>query len=267
MSEEAKIWLTVLGVMAVVIGVFVFLSVYKADIYYNPITERWEGVALSAARQIEIGNEASPQFEREYGGPYPDRALQRRVYLLGVSLLSALRSWERSFGGGAKWTLFPFRFRVLSSGKVNAFALPGGPVYITYGLLSKLRTDDQLAGVLGHELGHIVLRHTAKKVAEHLRYNAVLWGIQRLLGGEAAQWAEVGAALLSLQYSRDQEREADRFGFELVCRAGYDPHGLIQVFQLFQQMGASAGVLGFLSTHPDPGHRIRELQTLSCPRR
>jgi len=266
MSEEAKLILTVLGVVAVVVGVFIFFSVYKADTYYNPITKRREGVAISAARQIEIGNEASPQFEREYGGPYPDRVLQRRVYMLGVSLLSALRSWERSLGEGAKWTLFHFRFRVLAGEEINAFALPGGPVYITYGLLSKLRTDDQIAGVLGHELGHIVLRHAAEKLAEHLRYNAVLWAIQRLLGGEAVQVAQIGAALLSLKYSRDQEREADRFGFELVCRAGYDPRELIQVFQLFQRLGASYGMLEFLSTHPDPGNRIRDLQALSCPR-
>ena len=264
---QLPLWLTVLGVVAVVVGVFVFLAVYKADSYYNPASGRWEGVVLSVPKQIELGNRYAPVFEREYGGLYPDRALQGRISRLGLQLIQALRRWERSLGGRAGWTFFPFRFRVLAGVEVNAFALPGGPVYITYGLLSKLRTDDQIAGVLGHEIGHVVLRHTAKEVADALRYNAVLWALQRLLGGKAAQVAQVGAALLSLKYSRDQEREADRFGFDLVCRAGYDPRGLLQVFQLLQRLGASAGVFEFLETHPDPGNRIRALAALRCPRR
>ncbi len=272
MSDEVRLWLAIAGVVAVVVGVFVFLAVYKADRYYNPITGRWEGVALSVTEQVELGNRYAPVYEREHGGLYPDRALQGRVSRLGQRLIQVLRRWERSLGlGGAGWTPFSFRFRVLVGAppqpEVNAFALPGGPVYITYGLLSRLRTDDQIAGVLGHEIGHVVLRHTTEGLATALRLNAVLWGIQRLLGGEAAQVAQIGAALLSLKYSRDQEREADRFGFELVCRAGYDPRGMIEVFRILQGLGASSGVLEFLSTHPDPGNRIRALSALRCPRR
>ena len=267
MSDEVRLWLTIAGVVAVVVGVFVFLAVYKADTYYNPISGKREGVAFSVTEQIEIGNQYAPDFEREYEGPHHSTALQGRVSRIGLRLRSALQRWELSLGREARWNLFPFRFRVLRGEAVNAFALPGGPVYITYGLLSLLRTDDQIAGVLGHEIGHIVLRHTAKKLAEGLRYNAVLWALQRLLGGEAAQIAQIGAALLSLKYSREQEREADRFGFELVCRAGYDPRGMIEVFQLFQRMGGSAGALEFLQTHPNPENRVRELQRLPCRRR
>ena len=267
MSDEVRLWLAILGVVVVVVGIFVFLSVYQADTYYNPISGRWEGVALSVGTQIEIGNEFAPEFEQGYGGPHSNLALQGRVSRLGLRLRSALHRWELSLGEEVRWNLFPLRFRVLKGEAVNAFALPGGPVYITYGLLSLLRTDDQIAGVLGHEIGHIVLRHAAKQVAESVRYNAVLWGIQRLLGVDAARIAQIGAALLSLKYSRGQEREADRFGFELVCRAGYNPRGMIEVFRLFQRLGGSAGVLEFLETHPNPENRVRELEALPCRRR
>ncbi len=263
MGTDTQLVLTVLGIVLTVALVWLLFSVVPGDTYFNPFRGRWESVALPQGWQIKLGRELAPDFERELGGSHPNGALQGRVYQIGARLVGALHRWERSRGGNLEWAVFPFRFRVVASERVNAFALPGGPIYLTYGLLSKLSTDDQLAGVLGHELGHVVLRHTAQKLAVSLKANALVWGIRRLFGQDIADWVGGAAALLSLKYSRDQEREADRFGFELLCRAGHNPQGLGQVFRLFQQLGARSS-LEILSTHPDPGNRIRELQTLRC---
>lgn len=158
---------------------------------------------------------------------------------------------------------------MLNTAKVNAFALPNGSVYITLGLLRYLESDDQVATVLGHEMGHIVLRHAAKALAARLKGNVVVFGIQVLFGKELTQLVGGAAYLLELSYSREQEKEADHVGYLLACFAGYDPKALIEVFELLKrsegQTGAGTGTeLEILRTHPLPQTRIDYLKGLSC---
>lgn len=260
---DTRTVLTIIGVVLAVAAVWLLLSFVPGDTFIHPLTGQQASVALPVKWQIDLGRELAPEVEQELGGPLLNYELQQRVGRIGTQLVAALQRWERARGASPQWTSFPFRFKVVASERVNAFALPGGPIYITQGLLTRLRTDDQLAGVLGHEMGHVVLRHSAQALAADLKASALLWGTRRLFGQELAEWVGGAAALLSLKYSRDQELEADRLGFQLSCGAGYDPQGLIQVLMLLQSLEENRS-LEILSTHPDPESRIRTLQPMRC---
>jgi len=260
---DIRVVLTVIGVALLVAGAWLLLTFVPGDTFVHPLTGQRTSVALPKTWQIELGRELAAEVEQELGGPLPNYEFQRRVSSIGTQLVAALQRWERARGASPQWSSFPFRFSVVASERVNAFALPGGPVYITQGLLTRLRTDEQLAGVLGHELGHVVLRHSAQALAADLKASALLWGTRRLFGQELAEWVGGAAALLNLKYSRDQELEADRFGFQLSCTAGYDPQGLIQVLTLLQSMENDRS-LEILSTHPYPESRIWALQPMRC---
>lgn len=261
---ETRAWLAVLWVVLAVVGVWLLLSLAPGDTFLHPFTGQKTSVALPLAWQIELGRDLAPQVEQELGGLLRNPALQRKVSRIGLQLVAALQRWEGSHREPPQWAPFPFQFQVVASQRVNAFALPGGPIYITQGLISQLQTDDQLAGVLGHELGHVVLRHSAQSLAANLKAHALVWGIRRLLGQTLADWVGGAAALLNLKYSRDHELEADRFGFQLACAAGYDTQGLIQVLRLLQGMQEDKAIPEIFKTHPDPESRIKALQTLHC---
>lgn len=262
---DTRTVLTVIVVVLAVAAAWLLLSFTPGDTFLHPLTGRKASVALPVTWQIELGRELAPEVEQNLGGSLSNYELQQRVSRIGSQLVAALGRWERARGAYPQWSAFPFRFKVVASQRVNAFALPGGPIYITQGLLSRLKSDDQLAGVLGHELGHVVLRHSAQAIATNLRASALLWAIRRLLGQELAEWVGGAAALLHLKYSRDQELEADRFGHQLSCGAGYDPQGLIQVLALLQSLEKGT-TLEILSTHPEPGSRIHALQGTPCRR-
>lgn len=261
---ETRVLLTILGVVLAVVGIWLLLSFVAGDTFLHPFTGQRASVALPRAWQIELGRDLAPEIEQELGGLLLDPALQRKVSLIGSRLVGALLRWEQTQQGDPQWTPFPFHFKIVASQRVNAFALPGGPIYITQGLISQLKTDDQVAGVLGHELGHVVLRHSAQALSAGLKAHALVWGIRQLLGQTIADLVGGAAALLNLKYSRDQELEADQFGFQLACAAGYDPEGLVKVLRLLQSMEEDKLTLEILSTHPSPGSRILALQAMRC---
>jgi len=223
--------------------------------------------------QISLGEDLAEDFEQQLRGLVSDPRIQRRVNAIGFRLLQTLTQMEverRSrTGKELNWAVFNFRFKVLNTDKINAFALPDGSIYITRGLLRYLGSDDQLATVLSHEMGHVVLRHAAKALAARLKGNVVVFAFQVLFGKELAQLVGGAAYLLELSYSREQEREADHVGYLLACFAGYDPQALIEVFELFKRLEGQAGTEPelepeFLRTHPLPQTRIDYLKGLSC---
>lgn len=213
---------------------------------------------VSVEQEIQIGREAQQEMQRQVP-QLRDETLGRYVDDIGARLVAH-----------APGNQYPYSFTIADYKEINAFALPGGPVWIHRGAMAAATNEAQLAGVLAHEVAHISQRHTA----DQLTKQTVAGGLLGLLGsvlnnggrGEAA--ARIGAGLfaqgLFLKFSRDDEREADRVGMQIMQRAGWDPHGMIEFLAILrdQEQRRPSDVQVFLSSHPAPGDRVRELQSL-----
>ncbi len=208
------------------------------------------GCAISEQKEIAIGQQSFAQFEQEFGGLYPDEQVQEYVSDVGMSLVR--------FAGRQD---LPWQFRVIDSEQINAFALPGGFVYITSGLLFQLENESQLASILGHEIGHVVERHSVRQIqrAQGAQFVPLLAGL--FGGGLAGDIAGAVTQLGLMRYSRDQERDADFAGLEYMTRGGYDADGIVEAMRIMQRAGGGGGggPPEFLSTHPNPGNRIEYL--------
>lgn len=203
-------------------------------------------------KEIELGKLYTPFSIDEFEGLYPEEEIQNYVNNVGLKIAKVA---ERKV---------PYKFYVVNSGIINAFALPGGPVVITRGLLLQLDNESQLAGVLAHELGHINARHHVKFLEKQLALSMLLQigsllVPQDLTGEILLQLGQVSASLLTLKFSRDQEREADKYGFLYAFEAGYSPQGMIEVFEKFKKMEKKRPP-EWLSTHPLPESRIKEVK-------
>jgi len=167
---------------------------------------------------------------------------------------------------------FRYSFDVVNLREINAFALPGGPMFLHRGMLQAARTDDEVAGVMAHELSHVILRHGTLQAAKAQKFQlGAIAGqvLGAIVGGQKgaiiAQGSQIGLGTYFLKYSREYEREADLLGAQLMARAGYDPRQMANMFRTIQQQGGSSGP-EFLSDHPDPGNRydaiVREARSL-----
>ncbi len=207
-----------------------------------------KGTIWSKQDEVRIGKEVSADVEKAYKLDQ-NPAHQQRVQRIGQRLVVVARVEP-----------YEYTFKVLDSDEVNAFALPGGPIYVMRGLLEMVGDDDDaLACVLGHELAHINKRHAARQ-ATRGAWASVLIALGTR--GRVRDVAEISAALLQLKYSRNQEYEADRVGLEYAYRAGYDPNGMIRFFQkmLQKQKEGDKGILANLRTHPLTENRIKRAQ-------
>jgi predicted Zn-dependent protease len=211
----------------------------------NPVTGQREFVLMSEAQEIELGREADQDIVRSMG-LHDDEGLQRYVQELGIRMA---RQSERPN--------LPWTFRVIDDPVVNAFALPGGYIYVTRGILGHFSSEAELVGVLGHEIGHVTARHGVQQMSRAGLAQLGL-GIGTVLAPELAGVADaagVGLGLLFLRYGRDAERQADDLGLEYMTRENYDPREMAATFEMLAQAsGAQDGdrIPGFLSTHPDP---------------
>ena len=222
----------------------------------NPATGKRQISFVSPSKEVEMGREADPAVIEQYG-LYGDSAVAKYVDSVGQRLASV-----------SELPALSWHFRVLDSPVVNAFAIPGGYIYITRGILAYLNSEAQLAGVLGHEIGHITARHSAQQITKSqiagvgLLAGAVFVGALRPYAGLAGQ----GLQLLFLKYSRDNESQADELGVGYATRAGYDPRVIPTTYAMLKRVGERQGdqLPGFLSTHPDPGDR--EIRTSQLAR-
>jgi len=154
----------------------------------------------------------------------------------------------------------PWSFTVIDDAAVNAFALPGGPIFITRGILTHMNSEAELASVLGHEIGHVTARHSAQQLSRQ-QFTQLGLGVGSALSPEIAGLAQAGGAglqLLFLKYGRDAERQADELGFRYMLKEGWDPNEMPKMFATLQRVSAAAGgdrLPGYLATHPDPGDR------------
>ena len=227
----------------------------------NPVTGEKQHVNMSADQEIALGVQAAPQMEQQYGGESNDARATAAVQQVGQQIVRA--------NGLDQKTQYQYRFHLLADDQtINAFALPGGQVFITMGLLKNLTSEAQLAGVLAHEVGHVVARHSAEQVAQS-QLTQGLTGAAAIAaydpdhpasGVARAAAATMIAKLVSLRFSRNDELEADNFAVKFTPQAGYDPHAMINVMQMLDRQAGGNNPPEFLSTHPNPGNRIEELQ-------
>jgi predicted Zn-dependent protease len=228
----------------------------------NPVSGNTRAYAYSWAEEEKLGREADQQIQQQYG-VYEDEELQQYVDRVAQEVLA--ESHMRRPGTPERFRNTEFAFRVLDSPIINAFALPGGYVYVTRGLLAHLNNEAQLAVVLGHEIGHVAGRHASKQAAKKQLMQGVLVG--GALAGQAAFGGSVAenvlgiggqaAQLLSLSYSRDNERESDQLGVEYAARAGYAAAEGAEFFTSLKRKSEQSGqsIPTWQSTHPDPGRR------------
>ncbi len=223
----------------------------------NPATGQSQFNILSTAQEIALGRQAAPQFLKSYGGEIPAAAVTRYVRNLGHRLAAKSERPE-----------LPWAFYVVDSSVINAFALPGGKVFITRGLLSKLENEAQLAGVLGHEIGHVTAQHTGQQMSRALALQGAAIGLGLASKNSDEDWlrvlgvgTQVGGTLFLLKFGRDQESQSDELGLRYMTRLGYNPVGQLQVMAVFQAARANKHRLPeFLSTHPLPATRIDRLE-------
>lgn len=220
----------------------------------NPVTGRHEFTLLSESQEIAIGREADAQIRAEMG-VYDDSDLQQYVSDIGLRLA---RLSERPH--------LPWRFVVVDQPAVNAFALPGGFIYITRGILPFLDSEAELAGVLGHEIGHVTARHAAQQYTRAVggQLGLAALGIFVPAARPFGQLSEQALALLFLKYGRDDELQADQLGARYAAAGGWDPAGvpgmLSTLGRLDEAAGDRKGVPNWLSTHPEPLARVAAVE-------
>ena len=233
-------------------GAALIAGVVLAACATNPATGRRQLSLVSEAQEIQMGREADQQVTASIG-LYPEASLQSYLQRVGAGLAA---SSERP---NLQWT-----FRVVDDPTVNAFALPGGYIYVTRGLLTHLNSEAELASVLGHEIGHVTARHSVSQMskAQLLNVGLIVGMILRPQLQNFGGLAQAGLELLFLKYSRNDESQADELGLRYLTRAGYDPRPMTQVFRTLERVGTAEGegrVPTWLSTHPDPGDRERRI--------
>jgi predicted Zn-dependent protease len=220
----------------------------------NPVTGKREITLISEAQEIAMGRQADADVRREMG-IYDDPKLQRYVEDIGHTLAKLSHRPN-----------LPWQFAVVDHPAVNAFALPGGFIYLTRGILPYMADEAELAGVLGHEIAHVTARHSVQQATRAMggQIGIIALGVfvpaTRPLGDVTA----AGLGVLFMKYGRDDEREADRVGIEYAAKGGWDPAAVPGVLQTLSRMSelSEKGVPNWLSTHPEPGSRVVEAQPI-----
>lgn len=213
----------------------------------NPVSGKREFTLVSGAQEEQIGREGFPAVKAEYG-LYDHNSLAALVNTVGQKLAAVSHTPD------LQW-----HFTLLDDPTVNAFAMPGGYIYITRGILVHLNSEAQLAGVLGHEIGHVTARHSASQITKQQVAGLGLGLASAFSEGfrRYSQGAETALSLLFLKYGRDDENQADELGIEYATKAGYDPREIPSTYAMLKRISDSGGerMPEFLSTHPDPGNR------------
>jgi len=218
----------------------------------NPYTGREQAIALDPSQEIELGFNSAPQMAAQHGGLYQDVNHQNRIDAIGNKLVRSSVAAQSDYKNA-------FDFHLLADPQaINAFALPGGQIFITYALYSQLENDDQIAGVLGHEIGHVLGRHSSERIAESDFWQTISQGAN--VGANAGDLvAGIGQNTL-LTNGRGDELESDDLGIKFMIDAGYDPYEMIDVMEILKAAGGSNRVPEFQSTHPDPDNRIEKIR-------
>ena len=214
---------------------------------------------VSVEQEVQLGQQAQAEITKQMP-VVRDGQLDRYIDSIGQRLAA-----------NATGPKYPYSFDVVNYRELNAFALPGGPIWVHRGTIAAAKTEAQLAGVMAHEVAHIAERHAAKQISKGIVANGLLGLLGAVLddGGKGEAAARIGASVVAqsvfMKFSRDDEREADRVGAQIMERAGWDPHGLAEFMQVLQaeQKRSPGSVATFFSSHPSPAGRVRDLQSVA----
>ncbi|MEO8499549.1 MAG: M48 family metalloprotease [Vicinamibacteria bacterium] len=218
----------------------------------NPATGKRQLMLVSEGQEAAMGKDADEQFHALYGN-FESPEVQAYV-----------ESVARPLAAVSERPALPWTFRVVGDPQVNAFALPGGYVYVTRGILAHMNSEAELAGVLGHEIGHVTARHSASAQSKQL-LGMVGLGVGMILSPTLRQGGDaLGSAfgLVFLKFGRDQESQADQLGLRYIARRGYNPEGMLNVFRMLDGVTEAAGgdrMPNWLSTHPAPPNRLADM--------
>ena len=221
----------------------------------NPVTGKKELSFMSESQELSLGQQSDPSVQAEFG-VYADSLLQQYLTVRGTEMAKISHR-----------PTLQFHFKVIDSDVVNAFAVPGGYVYFTRGILAHFNNEAQMMGVLGHEIGHVTARHGAQQQTKQILLQGGLI-VGMIASPKFAQYADVasqGLQLMMLKYSRDHESQSDKLGVEYSSRTGYDAREMAGFFQTIGriQEAAGASIPNILSTHPDPGDRFKNVTAMA----
>lgn len=246
----------ILGGIIAIVG----LVMYFSHSSINPTTGEKQHVNLTAGQEIALGEQSAPQMAAQMGGELPaSDPRTQEVQDIGN------RVWKRSDAGKSP---YPLHYHLLAdTHTINAFALPGGEVFITLGLLDRLTTEGELAGVLGHETGHVIERHVAQQMAQSQLGQFLVAGAGVASSANRHPYADTAIAALvnhmtQLHFSRADESQADERGLQFMSEAGYDPRAMLNVMKVLQQVTNEQGGRQpqILVTHPYPEQRMQQIK-------
>lgn len=237
--------------IGVAIAIFSLISYFTSQ-QFNPVTGENQYVSLTHEQEIALGLQSAPEMIREFGGLYQDQDTQDAIDQIGMDLV------RNSIAAETDWQ---WEFHVLDNDIVNAFALPGGQIFITTGLLSRLEDEGELAGVLAHEIVHVLARHSAQHIAQSDLTNGLVGAVAVASdSASAAQTAAVIGQLINMRYGREDEIQSDTLGVCLMFSSGYDANEMVDVMRVLESASGGGSQPEWLSTHPNPGNRIQEIE-------
>lgn len=229
---------------SIILSTVILLTLYSCS--RNPVTGKKEIMLMSESQELALGQESDPGIVSQFG-LYDNPTLSNFLSQKGGQMAAVSHRPNLSY-----------TFRVLDSPVVNAFAVPGGYVYFTRGILGHFNNEAELAGVLGHEIGHITAKHSAKQYTNQL-FTQLLFIGGLVVSEDFRRFADVaqqGMGLLFLKFSRDHESESDKLGVEYSTKIGYNAHEMADFFKTLKKLSDGSGAIPtFMSTHPDPGDR------------
>jgi beta-barrel assembly-enhancing protease len=246
-------------IIAAIMAAFALFR-YFGSSQINAVTGEKQHISITPQQEIALGLQATPEMEQQFGGESQDARATEMVKRIGERVVA---------NSGAGKSPYKFDFHLLDDQKtINAFALPGGQVFITEALLHKLHSEGELAGVLGHEVGHVVGRHGAERLAKQeltqgLAGAAVLatYDPNNPSSRNSAAVAMAIGNLVNLKYGREDEVESDKFGVKFMAEAGYDPRSMLSVMKVLKEAADGRGRQPeFFSTHPNPDRRMERIE-------
>ena len=249
-----------LRLLLAAVVVVISLVTYFGSQSTNPVTKDVQHISMTPDQEIAMGLQAAPEMADQFGGLDPNQSDQQRVEQIGQRIVQ---------DSPASTTPYQYAYHLLADLQtVNAFALPGGQVFITRALYDQLKTDGELAGVLGHETGHVVARHSAEQIAkaqltQGITGAAVIAACDPNNPNGCVAASVIGSLvgqLIDMKYSRADETEADWLGVCFMNDSGYDPQDMVKVMQILASQSQGQRPPEFLSTHPDPGNRLLQIQ-------
>ncbi len=245
-------------IVGLIVALIALVSYFGSSVF-NPVTGENQRISISPEQEIALGLQAAPEMAQQFGGLSSDQQAQAHLNQVCERLVQS---------SDVNQTEWRFTCSLLADQQtINAFALPGGPLFITEALLGRMETEGQLAAVMAHEISHVVARHSAEHIAKSQLLNglsgAVVLASYDPNNPESQGTAQVAAMvsqLVNLSFGRDDELESDRLGVRFMAQAGYDPRSMLKTMEVIAAAGGDSRPPEFFSTHPNPENRLDRIE-------